>query len=230
MHLIALHDTAGFCKYYPLITRTSTRYCTLSEGKLNSQNSTSRLQPDLNNFYEWFCGLADAESSFFFRVRSNIVEFEFKIALHKDDLPVLLYIKETLGIGKIDISGKTAAFRVGRHDELLIIFEIFENFPLNSTKYLNYLDFKKAFELYRTSNSLLRLKVINELKIQHNTMRTEYSMPESHQLRITPNWVLGFIEGEGSFSIRKIMPFFLVFSLTQKNNTVLMKALQEFFF
>jgi hypothetical protein len=25
------------------------------------------------------------------------------------------------------------------------------------------------------------------------------------------------------------MPFFLVFSLTQKNNTVLMKALQEFF-
>lgn len=122
MHLIALHDTAGFCKYYPLITRTSTRYCTLSEGKLNSQNSTSRLQPDLNNFYEWFCGLADAESSFFFRVRSNIVEFEFKIALHKDDLPVLLYIKETLGIGKIDISGKTAAFRVGRHDELLTIF------------------------------------------------------------------------------------------------------------
>lgn len=39
-----------------------------------------------------------------------------------------------------------------------------------------------------------------------NVLRTDFTMPESHQLRIT-NWVLGFTEGEGSFSIKKSMPF-----------------------
>lgn len=36
-----------------------------------------------------------------FRVRSNLVEFEFQIGLHKDDF-VLLFIQEKLGI-KVDI-------------------------------------------------------------------------------------------------------------------------------
>lgn len=61
-----------------------------------------------------------------------------------------------------------------------------------------------------------------------NTKRTDFTMPESHKINITPNWVLGFVEGEGSFSIKK-HKFILTFSLSQKNNTVLMKALQEFF-
>jgi len=41
-----------------------------------------------------------------------------------------------------------------------------------------------------------------------NVLRTDLTMAESHQLRITPNRVLGFTEGEGSFSYKKkSMPF-----------------------
>lgn len=80
--------------------------------------------------------------------------------------------------------------------------EIFEKFPLNSTKYLNYLDFKKALELYKVK-SPGAIREINMLKNRMNVLRTDFTMPESHQLRITPNWVLGFTEGEGSFSKKK---------------------------
>lgn len=93
---------------------------------------------------------------------------------------------------------------------------------------MDYLDFKKAFELYVTSKSSSTTEIINNLKSRMNTKRTDFALPESHQLRITPYWVLGFVEGEGSFSIRK-QNLLLTFSLSQKNNTVLMKAIREFF-
>jgi hypothetical protein len=187
-----------------------------------------QLKSSLSNFYEWLSGFSDGESSFYYRVRSNVVAFEFKISLHKDDLAVLVFIQESLGKGKVDISGGKASFRVVKHHELLFLLEIFDKFPLNSNKYLNYLDFKQAFDLYKIK-SPLAIKEIIKLKNGMNTLRTSFTMPLEHRIRITPYWVLGFTEGEGSFSIRKDMPFYLVFSLTQKGNTALMKALEKFF-
>ena len=214
----------------PLISdRQYSSYTRSPAENKSTSGQESRIQPSLNNFYEWFCGLADAESSFYIKVKPKSVEFEFKIALHKDDLPVLLFIKEKLGIGKIDTSLNMASFRVGKLNELLFLLEIFEKFPLNSTKYLNYLDFKKGIELYIKSKSSSTIEIIYNLKSRMNTKRTDFTLPESHQLRITPYWVLGFTEGEGCFSVKKVHPFSLTFSLTQKNNTTLMKALQEFF-
>lgn len=92
--------------------------CRRRRGKLVKDYGYSR---SLNSLYEWFSGFCDAESSFYFRVRSNLVEFEFKIGLHKDDLAVFFIQK--LGI-------KKASFRVGKYNELLFLLEIFEKFPL----------------------------------------------------------------------------------------------------
>nr|YP_009568437.1 hypothetical protein [Drechslerella brochopaga]QBL02519.1 hypothetical protein [Drechslerella brochopaga] len=204
-----------------------------SETKLASHNE-SNIQSKLNDFYEWFCGFSDGESSFFFRFKPRGIEFYFKISLHKDDLPVLLYIKEKLGIGKIhNIVDNSATFSVSKQKELIVLLEIFERFPLNSTKFLNYLDFKQAFELYITSKSPMQNKTIinkiHNLKNRMNTLRTDFTLPEYHKIRINPNWLLGFTEGEGSFSVGKNMPFTLTYSLTQKNNTALMIAIQKFF-
>jgi len=186
----------------------------------------------LKDFYEWFVGLADAESSFYIKkVKESGFEFEFKISLHVDDLEVLSFIQKTLGIGKIDVYGKLASFRVRKTSDFLILFEIFDKFTLNSTKYLNYLDFKKAFELYKSSESksFSIIESISQIKNGMNTQRTDFSMPESHKLRITPYCVLGFVEGEGCFSVQRNKNFPLTFSLTQKNNSALLKAIQDFF-
>ena len=34
-----------------------------------------------------------------------------------------------------------------------------------------------------------------------NTLRTNFILPNSHKILITPYWLLGFIEGDGSFSV-----------------------------
>lgn len=181
------------------------------------------------SFCEWFVGLADAESSFYFRIKPKAMEFEFKISLHLDDLPLLQTIQGKFGIGKIDIYGKMASYRVRRHDELLVLIDIFSKFPLNSVKYLNYLAFKQAFELYNSKSDWgpVVQKKIEVLKNSMNNQRTDFSMPDNHKIRVTPNWFGGFIEGEGSFSVQK-KSFVLNFSLSQKNNTPLMKAIWEF--
>ena len=54
-------------------------------------------------FIEWFRGFTDAEGTFGFRVNSGTAGYKFKyqISLHHDDIKVLHYIKDTLGIGSV---------------------------------------------------------------------------------------------------------------------------------
>lgn len=61
-----------------------------------------------------------------------------------------------------------------------------------------------------------------------NSQRSDFSLPESHKIRITPYWILGFVEGDGSFSLRK--DYTLTFNIGQSiKDLSLMKAIQDFF-
>lgn len=68
---------------------------------------------------------------------------------------------------------------------------------------------------------------INNLKSSMNNQRTNYLMPESYRRLITPNWLLGFVEGEGSFNVVK--GFGLSFSLCQSStDSALMSAIKDY--
>ncbi len=96
-----------------------------------------------------------------------------------------------------------AEFVVKRFDEVKIIIEIFSKAPLNFCKHLNFLNFKQAFELYMTEGikdkNQLRVQ-IEDIKNSMNTNRIYFSWP-NRKFHITPNWLLGFIEGDGCFNI-----------------------------
>ena len=69
------------------------------------------------------------------------------------------------------------------------LFPIFDSFPLNTSKNLDYLIFKKVYYLkksktYRTPQGLLAIKNILS---QLNNNRTDFTLPENHTIRITPN-------------------------------------------
>jgi hypothetical protein len=49
----------------------------------------------------------------------------------------------------------------------------------------------------------------------------------NHEICITDNWLLGFIEGDRSFSIAK-KDNILTFSISQKGNLVLMEAIKKY--
>lgn len=62
-----------------------------------------------------------------------------------------------------------------------------------------------------------------------NNLRTDFSELKSKKISITPYWVLGFIEGEGSFTLSK-REYTLSFIVTQSAKDLdLMKEIQIFF-
>ena len=187
------------------------------KGVFNSIKSEFKLQYKTNyicdrDFKQWFVGLVDGEGNFDInstRPGKFVFAFRVRIKLHIDDLPLLNYIKERLNCGYMEINKTNACLVFSKHDWLKnIILPIFDEFPLNSIKYLNFIDFKKAFYLYINSteygNSRIKKSELigNEiflLKANMNFKRTNFKMPLNHSVNITPYWLLGFIEGEGCF-------------------------------
>lgn len=190
-----------------------------------------------SNFYEWFGGFTDAEGTFYFKKQNNLhYVFIYQITLHVDDVDVLTLIKDTLGLGKITISKSVCAYTINKQEEIKEIIKIFTKYPLNSTKRLNFLAFKEAFELYINSKAkntnLEGLELIQRLefiKSGMNSKRSDFQLSEEHIYLITPNWLLGFIEGEGSFYIIT-KDFQLALDIGQSAvDSALMVAIQDFF-
>lgn len=64
-----------------------------------------------------------------------------------------------------------------------------------------------------------------------NKGRTHFSMPIKHGYRITPYGLLGFVEGDGAFFIRKKKNCPLYFSIVQHSRDYeLMNKIADFFF
>lgn len=184
------------------------------------------------NFLEWFCGLTDGEGNFYIRRRNlntAAYSFKFSIGTHIDDVDMLNFIQSTLKIGKVYTTGKVAQYEVYDIKGVQKIIEIFTQHPLNSTKLLNFLDFKRAFELYKGPNgkSSEVIQEIANIKQGMNSTRINFEMPKGHQPRITPYWLLGFVEGEASFNV--IKGFNLTFSIAQSSiDSVLMEAIKSY--
>ena len=141
------------------------------------------------DFYEWFCGFTDSEGSFMIERRLDSYLFKFQIHLHIDDIEVLYFIQKTLGVGRVSPNGVASAiFRVRKQEDVAKIIDIFSKYPLNTFKFLNFLDFKRGFEIY-TSSKQKTSKIIQEvetIRCNMNSQRSNFSLPVSYKVRITP--------------------------------------------
>lgn len=104
----------------------------------------------------------------------------------------------------------------------------FKGCVLNTTKYLNFLAFAKAFSMYSQDNNRAYRESIKS-KIDAvigsiNYQRTEFYLSPNHY-HITSNWLLGFIEGDGSFIFSKNN----ILAISQKGNEELFKAIINYF-
>lgn len=194
-------------------------------------------------FIEWFVGLCEAESNFLIRIRKNEkgavsgFEFVFRIYLHRDDRKTLEFIKNTLGCGRLNAEREVLVFTISQLSDIeSVLIPIFEKFPLNTTKYLDYLDFKKAFFMFKSLRSLknneLSLLEINssiiELKDGMNTKRMNFSLPDYHSVRITGNYLIGLLEGDGSFYLNKHDLSVRVSLVTTTVNRIVLERIREF--
>ena len=64
-----------------------------------------------------------------------------------------------LGIGKVRLYKNECIFNVADKEGIKLLISIFDKYNLN-TKYLDYLDFKKAFNLYFNRDKTLSLEFV----------------------------------------------------------------------
>ena len=181
-------------RYFSLSPRPSA--CARPKGTSNNQDV---------EFYKWFSGFTDAEGSFMITPAKQAkgFSFRFSIGLHIDDLNVLNYIKDKLGFGKVYSSNNTCYFNVTKKEDILKLINIFDAYLLNSTKRFNFLDLKKAYYLYY-DRDLLTPELTNQiLDIKNNMNNLRENLHNLQEFNISKEWLLGFIEGDGSFSLSR---------------------------
>ena len=135
-------------------------------------------------FKQWFVGFSDAEGCFRITInnKNKVISFNFAILPHIDDLEVLEFIKNKLR--SCVYQGKTANFVVTKISDISNnLIPIFEEFPLNGVKYLDYLAFKEAINIKLKSD---KLYLITQIKNNMNSKRVDFELPSSHTIRITP--------------------------------------------
>jgi hypothetical protein len=114
-----------------------------------------------------------------------------------------------------------------------VLIPIFDKFTLNTTKYLDYLDFKKAFFMFKNrkiSELTLQELYLNIIKLKEgmNSKRVNFVLPENHNIVITGNYLVGLLEGDGSFYLNK-HDISIHFSLvTTTVNRLLLEKIREF--
>lgn len=97
--------------------------------------------------------------------------------------------KKTLGLGKISSTKFKVRFLVQKQEEIRQIIEIFSNYPLKTSKRLNFLAFKKGFKLYTSLANKTEdlIKEVSLIKNEMNRLRTDYDAEEmSKEIVINP--------------------------------------------
>ena len=192
----------------------------LTNQLLNRFFSTTNNQ----NLNSWFItGFTDAEGSFIISIYKDAknklkwrVSAYFSIYVHEKDLPLLELIQKTLGVGIVRKNNEnTVLFRVINIKELPIIINHFNNYPLVSAKYLDFLLFEQCLELIKekvhlTEQGLLKIVSLKanlnkglskELLEAFTNIETIDRLEYKFKGIPNPLWVSGFVSGDSTFCV-----------------------------
>lgn len=212
----------------------------LKSSKINLNSPLMNELPP-KEFIEWFVGFTDAEGSFSIKIqKENYISLMFTIELHKDDVEVLHKIANSLGIGKVLINKNkdSALFFISKFEDInTVLIPLFKNYPLQTTKYLDFISFADAASIILNSRNLknknlstLDLEKLISLKQSANSKRLSINEEQnkllSEKVSISKWWLLGFIEGEGTFGYKHLVPYFQI--AQNKKNLYVLKAIETY--
>ncbi len=154
-----------------------------------------------------------------------------RINLHIDDIAVLHTIKQFLGVGSITSSGSVCTFTIRDARALVnVLFPILDQYHLFTTKWLDYLDFKLVTQhLLQAGTSRLCEELLiraRGIMSNMNSGRVTYDFSIIPSIVVEPFWLLGFIEGEGTFGLKNLGPYFQL--AQHSRNIAVMEAIAIF--
>lgn len=177
----------------------------------------------------------------------------FQISLHERDLALLIKIKEFFGVGEV-INRKDGVYyyKVSKLSELMIIVIHFNKYPLITEKWVDFELFKQVLELMSNKEHLTEeglLKIVNikaSMNFENISSKLKEWFPDikpvnrpirEELINIKPEWLSGFVEGEGCFTVNIYKKkesvlgkgVKLVFKITQDNrNLSILEKIVEF--
>jgi LAGLIDADG endonuclease len=166
-----------------------------------------------DQFGQWLSGFIDAEGNFQLFFDRHYLRVLFRITLHIDDVEILYTIQKYLGVGTVKLHKTYCVYSIlGTADIIEVLISFLGQYPLYTTKYLDYADFKSAVELlYSLPTTRLYgddLVFVRFLMSRINSGRKEFNYDSIPTLVMNPLWLLGFIEGEGTFGLKNLVPYF----------------------
>jgi hypothetical protein len=194
-------------------------------------------------FYEWLVGFTDGDGSFSIPKCGKYYKLQFSLSQSYYNIRILYYIKSKLGYGNVSKyeKDKMANFRISDRKVLAkIIFPIFDEFPLLTSKYFYYLRFKKAYYILENNNltteqknNLISSLLKEQLPIDYispalKNLDLNLSTYQQIDITVSNNWLIGFIEAEGYFGIIPDRIYFhMEFALTQKLDKFLLELIKR---
>lgn len=191
----------------------------------------------MDEFYKWFVGFVDAEGSFKTNFRKNTkneynrIIFCLSIYLHYKDEQVLLYIKKMFNIDNnvyiLNRSDGTKRAELTISNSIVLankIIPIFIKHKCLTKKYHDFNIWLDMFNLYMDKSILWKNKYEQLWDLKCKLNNYEYKHDDT-LLNITPNisWYVGFMEGEGSFSLKfnkDLFKFALISELSQREESI----------
>ena len=192
-------------------------------------------------FEQWLVGVTDGDGNFSINYSNGKWGLSYKIAQSRYNLRLLYYIKKELGIGSVTKDNNKGQFfiRDRKHIEDILL-PIFDKYPLLTSKYFDYIRFKKALYILNNHNIDKELKNKELLYLKNSKKDDNYLSPVWNNISLpltdinllqnimTKSWVIGFIEAEGSFYLTSKDSKRIVhgFGLTQKLDSVVLEGIR----
>lgn len=172
----------------------------------------------------WFVtGFYDEEGCFNILItksKSNSIGWQiqarFIIELNIKDIDILYKIQKFFGLGKITYTQKVARYAVFSIQDIIIILNHFDKYPLQSAKQRDFYLWKECINLILNKDHLTKkgLEKIVSYKCAMNFSKSDnliLSFPNIISIKkpvlninnrsLNPFWVTGFMEADGSFFI-----------------------------
>jgi LAGLIDADG endonuclease len=180
--------------------------------KIINNITTQSLNKNKELFSQWLVGFTDGDGTFSISYRNGNWSLIYKLTQHEYNIRLLYFIKSQLGVGIINKETKTVNYLIRDRNKLAnVIFPIFDNYPLLTSKYFDYLKFKEAYNILEDINLTkikrdeLMLKLVKILPSSENIssawekVNNIISNTKEANIILSKAWLIGFTEAEGCF-------------------------------